>query len=366
MTRARSVVAAVLALASVTASCGDGPAVGAPAGGTWRAIPAAPIETRPFAVSGWSGAEAVFWAGANLRRNFAHTDGAAFDPATDSWRVLPVPGWGHPGLTGAPIDDALYVAAKGGTSRIDLSTGADLELPQVPGFVPATMVATDDGVWAVGPENFAEDLVRVGIARYDFADEVWVPGPAFAGGSGLGELFQDEWFTTQPVLWTGKDIVVWAHDGHGLSFDVRRGEWRVLPPLVPPDGSVRDSRVAVAGPALAVLALVGDAGTARYGLASWDGAAWEWRDVGVDLADFGTVTVAGAGDWIVVFRPEGPPYSIHVPTGEATRHDGAPVAAVQAPNAVWTGDELVVWGGAPVELVPGVEPVGAVWTPPGG
>ncbi len=84
--------------------------------GTWAEMAQAPITSRPHAVSVWSGTEAVFWAGSNLDRDFAYTDGAAYDPPTNTWRSIPVPGWGHPGLTGVFFDGGLYALAKGGVS----------------------------------------------------------------------------------------------------------------------------------------------------------------------------------------------------------------------------------------------------------
>lgn len=371
------VVAGVLLSVLFAASCGGGIQTDAAAGGPmtaspighgeWRELPGAPIGTRPYSVSGWSGSEVLFWAGSNLQRDFAHTRGAAYSPATDSWRELPVPGWGHPGLTGAVFEGQLYVAAKGGASRIDPSDGSATDLPHVQGFVPATMVATDGAVWSLGPTNYSNEVpVPVGIARYELEADAWVPGPVFGGTPEMGSLFQDLLFVEQPVLWTGSEIIVWSHDGHGLSFDAKAGLWRVLPPLVAPQGTLSDSEVAVAGSRLVALVEVEGNGTAGYGLASWDGVTWAWHDTDIEVTNFETVTIAGARDWIVVFSPDQPPYTVHVPTGDSMRHDDAPIAGVQAPNVVWTGNELVIWGGVPTRNDDNPNPPGgAAWVPPG-
>ena len=118
----------------------------------------------------------------------------------------------------------------------------------------------------------------------------------------------------------------------GLAFDAAAGSWRVLPPLVPPLGTLSDSEVAIAGSRLVVLVEVEGDGTAGYGLASWDGVTWVWRDTDIEVTDFETVTIARARDWIAVFSPDRPPYTVHVPTGHAMRHDHAPLAGVQAPK----------------------------------
>ncbi len=67
--------------------------------GLWSTLPEAPIEQRSLAAAAWTGSEVAFWAGSSLDRSFAYGDGAAYDPSTNSWRILVVPGWGHPGLS---------------------------------------------------------------------------------------------------------------------------------------------------------------------------------------------------------------------------------------------------------------------------
>jgi hypothetical protein len=319
-----------------------------------------------YAVSGWSGSEAIFWAGSNLQRNFAYTDGAAYNPTADSWRELPVPGWGHPGLTGVVFNGRLYVAAKGGTARVDPAGGSDPALPDVDGFIPAAMVATDEEVWTLGPIAWSsEPPVSVAIARYDPGADAWIPGPVFEGSTDMGPLFQDLLFLDQPIEWTGSEIVVWSRDGHGLSFDPVTEQWRSLQPLDAPDGSMSDSVVTVADSHLVALVEVERNNTVAHGLATWDGASWRWRDTEIEATNLETVTIAGAEDWLMLLSPDQPPYTIHVPTGDAMRHDDAPVAEVQAPNVVWTGNELVIWGGVPPASDEDPNPpTGAAWVPP--
>ncbi len=363
-------IVAVVVVAVLAVACGDagGPAAtgggdiaAPPDHGTWRELPLAPIGVRPYALAGWSGAEAVFWAGSNLRRDHAHTRGTAYRPSTDSWRELPVPGWGHPGLTGTVFAGDIYAAAKGGLARIDLGTGVDTRLPDPPGFIPVTIVATEGALWAVGPKNFSTgEPTGAGIARYLPEADAWAPGPDFEGAPELPDLLRDE-FAAQPVLASASDIFVWHPDGQGLRFDAAAGTWQLLPPLVPPQGTVRGTEVAIAGSQLVALVATGTS----YGVAAWDGVAWTWRNLVLELADFSAVSIAGAPGWILVFGPGHPPYTVDVATGEAVRHDEAPIAGVQAPNTVWTGEELVIWGGVPDRDETTREPPGgAVWVPP--
>lgn len=333
--------------------------------GTWRTLPVAPISFRAHTVSGWSGSEALFWAGSNLERGFAHTDGAAYDPATDTWRKLRVPGWGHPGLAGAVFDDRLFVAAKGGLLLIDPADGSDDGLPPAPGFVPGTVVATDTAVWSLGPTDF-DGSGRVGIARYDMVTGGWVAGSIFEGTPEMQGLLDFGLFVEESVVWTGSEIVVWSGTGRGLAYDPSASTWRVLPQLAPAEGTLNAAEAAATNSGLAVLTTTDIGGRASVGVAVLDGESWSWHDTDLEGIDFETVTIAAAGDWLLVFGPDHPPYSVHVTTGESVGHDDGPLAGIEAPNTVWTGDELVIWGGVPTQYED--EPIvgGAVWTPPSG
>lgn len=56
-----------------------------PASGEWRALPQASIEARmPFSV--WTGSELLVWG--SKSRDTRFVDGAAYDPAADSWRQI--------------------------------------------------------------------------------------------------------------------------------------------------------------------------------------------------------------------------------------------------------------------------------------
>lgn len=58
-----------------------------PATDQWRTLADAPLAPRNLAASVWTGSEWLVWGGNDDTDDFA--DGAAYDPATDSWRPLP-------------------------------------------------------------------------------------------------------------------------------------------------------------------------------------------------------------------------------------------------------------------------------------
>ncbi len=86
----------VLLSPSGTAPLSDGAAFN-PATGSWRVIAAAPIQGRSDPATVWTGTEMLVWGGSAGLQTVA--DGAAYDPATDTWRTLapaPIPDVARP------------------------------------------------------------------------------------------------------------------------------------------------------------------------------------------------------------------------------------------------------------------------------
>lgn len=70
---------------------GDVRVVGAaydPATDTWRTLAGAPIDARVGAAAVWTGSEMVVWGGLTPDRERVGPDGAAYDPDTDTWRAI--------------------------------------------------------------------------------------------------------------------------------------------------------------------------------------------------------------------------------------------------------------------------------------
>lgn len=71
-------------------SLGDG-AICDPSSGTWQPMRPAPLCDRAAAASVWTGAELIVWGGCRIRDRRVEplADGAAFDPVSGTWRLLP-------------------------------------------------------------------------------------------------------------------------------------------------------------------------------------------------------------------------------------------------------------------------------------
>lgn len=332
--------------------------------GSWETMAEAPIPTRPHAVTAWIGTEALFWAGSSLDRGFAYSDGAAYDPTTDTWHSIPVPGWGHPGLTGVFADGQLYALAKGGGVRFDPADGTWTDLPPVEGMLLAAAVAVDDTVFGLGPTTVNPDgQTDTAIARYNPGTNDWAYGPVYEGTPETGSLFQDTIFLDQPVLWTGAEIVLWNPEGGGTGYNPTTQTWRQIPAPPTESGTITTSKATIVDTELVVVAQTN--GTDNIALARHQNSAWTWKDLNVNITDLNQATIAAAGDWLIIFTPERDPIIIHPSTGDTTEDHIGPLAGLQAPNTVWTGRNLIIWGGIPTPTESNPNPApGAIWTPP--
>ena len=106
-----------------------------PSTDTWRTIAVSPLGGR-IAPATWTGTEMLVVAGRDRDSNgmFAFGDGAAYDPATDRWRKV-ADGPAHPGFQATWTGEAMVLLAKGGLYRYDpeTDTWTNPDVNQFPG-----------------------------------------------------------------------------------------------------------------------------------------------------------------------------------------------------------------------------------------
>jgi hypothetical protein len=166
---------------------GAGGAAYSPSTHTWRAVTAPPNGIRRFPAAVWTGAELVVWGGTgSCAADGSSTcvqspaDGAAYDPATDSWRIITP--------TGAPQGTV--------ESNTGSWTGSEMIL-----FVAGDCAEPCSAAFA-----------------YDPVGDRWRSGAQVAG---LG-------YPLLPGAWSGTALYVWDVSGAGFSYDPARDLWSVI------------------------------------------------------------------------------------------------------------------------------------------
>jgi len=313
---------AVVAL--LAAACGsDPPSADGGGSGGWRAVAAAPLSGRFMPAAVWTGREMLVWGGAGCQGACTgqdirpHADGAAYDPSTDTWRVLPPSPlaarvgalavwtgrelivWG--GMDGERFvaDGAAFDPAANRWRSLALSPLAGrFSAPMGTVFqVPGVWTGTEMLVWGQGAGVDSPDADLPAGAGYDPAADRWrllAPAPVAPR-------------IAVPV-WTGHEMLVWGGQSgpgyfdDGAAYDPATDRWRTLPasPLA-----------------------------ARFTFAVWSGAQMlVWGGESSDRAfDDGAAYDPAADRWL----PLAP----------------SPMTERRGFAMLWTGEEMVVWGGAP-------------------
>jgi hypothetical protein len=178
---------------------GDGAAYD-PRTGTWRVLPPAPIEARvPLPV--WTGEELIVWGtGARPESGSPQRDGAAYDPGTDSWRLI----------AEGPIE-----------------------------LTDATAVWTGEEMIVFGAAlhggNFPETETAIGAA-YDPETDSWRRIPE----SDLSPQ-------ASTAAWNGRELIAWDSLNQSAAYDPVSDSWRKLPRVPLDDCACSPVSVSVEG-----------------------------------------------------------------------------------------------------------------------
>jgi hypothetical protein len=306
----------------------------------WRRGAPGPLRHRDFAAQVWTGTELVVWGG-----DPDGDSGAAYDPKADRWRVIspaPIPArcepaaawsgrevrvWGRacrltPGLS---PDQSSYVTAG---AAYDPDTDRWRVLPEG----PITASSTTMSVWT-GTEWVIANPVGP-AAALEPASGRWrtlapVPRP----------------YTSVVGHWTGREVVVLGNDAleegpstvsfrhWAAALDPARNRWRALPQ--PPHelaaNAVWDGRRLIAWDQnLHTVALDPDAGTG-------------WRSLGDVPVTFADCSPQGARLGDIVFAEQCGQGAIFRPSTGKWERVPHPQSLAETP--VWTGQEALFWVG---------------------
>jgi hypothetical protein len=297
----------------------------------WRMLPESPLSPRRDPASAWTGGELFVWGGADSTGTGTADDGAAYNPTTNSWRRLPK----------API-----------AGRLDAQTFAVDGKVIVFGGHPAVTTASD--------------RVMLDGAVYDSDADRWRPLPpaprtdghdvdAIVAAPAGGRLYAVlQWHRTTRNA-DGSGSTVGGYDA--ASLDLARGAWSRSDP--PPTAAGLTALLPAADQLLlpaAPYVMFGAHGPPQmdlHGLARDPSGTWRqlthgpaddlrgqsvWT--GAALLTFNTGTYTSSGNSFSL------PGNAAAWDPEADRWEPLPNAGWYAdePAAVWTGDTLLMWG----------------------
>ena len=339
------VAAGALAVGTVP-SAGAGTAVAAAAAtvhGTWQKLPAAPVSTEPgYVVSVWTSREMIV-------HGISGSGGVtfAYRPATRTWVRLSA---GPPPLFEETQDVGAWTGSR--MLVVGLTNGS---------YNPATNTWTKIALGA-GPLDGA---VPHGWTGRQFL--AW-GGTCCGGYSSDGIAYNpvtNTWTRLPPAplerradaegAWTGKELVVAGGGKHsassgfrdGAAYNLATGKWRKIAPMpaalsFPYGPAVWDGRE--------VLFL---STTSARGLA-YNPATNRWRYLPVMPLPRVWFTAVWTGHYVLVWggllsinsnQPAAHGEAYNPATNHWTALPGAPIRGRANPVAVWTGRQMIVWGG---------------------
>jgi len=319
---------------------------------TWSQIPTLGAPSwRDGAAVAWSGSELLVWGGWDgSYRHF--NDGARFDPRANTWTPMSTNGapsarsagghwtgselivWGGIGGPGAQFDGGRYNPATDTWTLIPAEAKSR---------ALGRTVWTGDFLVVCCDDNSNDRTLLEDGARYHLASGLWSALPMVgAPGSRSGHQ----------VVWTGTEMIVWGGEGesleyaNGAGYDPVANRWRRIegPSIYPIGGGhsllwngaevlaygSRGDRLQPGADAWRPMTTAGAPGPRSGHSAVWTGSEM--------------VVWGGFGD-LGGTEPDGARYDTVADAWGAVSQVGAPAArALHA--AVWTGSEMIVWGGA--------------------
>jgi hypothetical protein len=330
---------------------------GGPAANSWRLIPAAPISSRVGHSAVWDGAELLIWGG--LDSSVFDEDqpsGAAYQPDTDDWRVLPeapMPRrsqhvatftgremliWGGLNVRGEPVGDG---------AAYDPASDSWRTIPTAPLAGGASYVAAWSGdEWFIvdaGDESDPDDPTGE-AAAYDPQTDSWRKLAAAPVEGGWAAM----------AVWTGDALVIIRLKNHGrpsggVQYDPVADAWTAIPPnhdlgiWTFPFATWTGEEILVTRDAARTSAgLIDEPAAWRYEPAEmvWLPASDPPEDLpyGVPGVGGGAVTYyapGGGQGWAYVVSED---HWSPLPTINDRSREGW--------STTWAGDALLVWGGS--------------------
>ncbi len=289
----------------------------------------------------WTGAEMIVWGG--LRRDQRRADGARYRPSTDEWVAMAD---GPVAMTGTAavwtgVEMIVWDPSGAGAAY---HPGSDrwraIATDGQPGDLAAPLA-----VWT-GAEMIVLDQLGARGGRYHPAADRWAP-VASDGPPAENVFFGAVWTGDEAIVWgAGQDFVPAAHRYHAAA-----DRWSPI-----------EANQAMSGAGVWTgreLFFAGGGGEiSSMAAARYDPAADRWREAARSFGPAGIIgqTAAWTGERVIVWGgtalvggesrevASGALYDPEADAWTPMAQEGAPSPRARA-AALWTGSELVVWGG---------------------
>ena len=330
-----------------------------PVGG-WRDIASSPLTAREDAGAVWTGSEFLVWGGRN--DNFMYQQGAAYDPATDTWRSIADNQWAGIGSMSVWTGTQFVVIWKLSGAVYDVATDtwsqdalAALDPDEFGGFLAAAWI--DGQLLALTMHREPGTAVgRLAVVAIVPGDDSWrtLAVSDVEYGPQMLPVATPTGFTVSQIAGDGTNAQVWTyHADSDLWID--RG------PYTPPDGQLVESFLPVSTDSgwAAIASLWTEADGSQSAIVTDSGDTWITNALGESISV--TQAVSVGGDRLVLFGPDEVDL-VSVSTGKIVDRWSADGFGRMFQALAWNGTELFAWGGradGPVLAT------GKIWTPNG-
>jgi N-acetylneuraminic acid mutarotase len=282
---------------------------------TWQGLPPFPGDDRISHTAVWTGSEMIVWGGQEIGSNVPFSTGARFDVAKSIWTPV-----GSSPISGRSSHSAVWTGREmivwGGrdADKQNTNTGGRYN-PATDKWIATTTIGAPAGrylhtaIWT-GTEMIvwggaAQGSVDSG-ARYNPSTDTWLPMSSLEGPSAR---------SNHTAVWTGKEMAVW---GGNKSLD-----------------SLKDG--ALYRPATDTWIAMATLGAPEARL--WHTAIW----TGSEVIIWGGFQTTSANPYVKALNTGGR-YHPGSDTWTETSRVDVPQQRYWH-SAVWTGTEMIIWGG---------------------
>ena len=226
--------------------------------------------------------------------------GAAYNPASNSWRPISDNRWAHPGGMGAWVGGRMIVAAKNGGAEYDPAVDRWRDLPGAPRR--CVRLHWRRLFWQGAPRVVhGAESGTIAVATYGPTGDTWMLGPSQPVSWSRGT-------TTDAIstVWTDHELVVWDGVGAGWAYDPTTATWRRLPDLTVANTAPAASSLAWVGNELLAVLTSDGGSTAGTGLRAARLIGDQWQIIAdVKMSPCTQPTAVNVGGNLVVFDRSG-------------------------------------------------------------